>query len=138
MLMTKHSLLVLVANSAHARVLRQGAGSDGLHTCLTIENGPVRGEARSAPHPNERRDERIHQFVAVLGAHLRALLAEHPAYGLVLAAPSRMLAPLKDELAATGALRATAAKDLVKFHDNEVALHLAAELRLADGGFAAA
>ena len=131
--MIKPSLLVLVANSAHARVLRRSLGSDDLHTCLTVENGPVHGEARTAPGANQRRDERIHSFVAVLGAHLRELLHQHPASGVVLVAPSRMQA----ELASTAAVRAVAAKDLVKFDDHEVALRLAAELRHAAGGFSA-
>lgn len=136
--MAKCNLLVLVANSAHARVLRRTVGASELHTCLTIENGPVRGEARTAPGADERRDERIHAFVAVLGAHLRELLRAHPADGVVLSAPARMLSGLQAELAGTGAVRATAAKDLVKFDDRVVATHLANELRHADGDFVAA
>ena len=136
--MAKCNLLVLVANSAHARVLRRTAGTSELHTCLTIENGPVRGEARTAQGADERRHERIHTFVAVLGTHLRELLREHPADGVVLSAPGRMLSALQAELAGTGAVRATAAKDLVKFDDYEVAARLADQLRHADGGFAAA
>jgi protein required for attachment to host cells len=136
--MAKPNLLVLVANSARARVLRRSIGSDELHTCLTVENGPARREARTAPGADQRRDERIRNFVEVLGAHLRELLHEHAADGLVLAAPSRMLGPLQADLAGTGAVRAAAAKDLVKFDDHEVTAHLTAELRHADGGFAAA
>lgn len=136
--MPRPNLLVLVANSVHARVLRRTSASDALHVCLTVENGPVRGEARAAPGADRRRDERVHNFVAVLGAHLRELLRQHPQDGLVLAAPSRMLDQLQAELADTGAVRATAAKDLVKFDAHEVALRLAAELRHADGEFAAA
>jgi len=136
--MAKPNLIVLVANSAHARVLRRTLGSDELHTCLTVENGPVRGEAHAAPDADRRRDERIHHFVAVLAAHLRELMHQHPGHGVVLAAPSRMLGPLRAELESTGAVRATAAKDLVKFNDQEVTAHLASELHHADGGFAAA
>jgi hypothetical protein len=136
--MAKPHVFVLAANSVHARVLSRSSGSDGLHTLLRVENGPVRGEARTAPRADQRRDERIRNFVAVLGAHLRELLRQHPGHSVVLAAPSRMLALLQAELAATGAVRATAAKDLVKFDDQEVALRLAAELRRAEGGYAAA
>jgi hypothetical protein len=136
--MAKPHLLVLVANSVNARILRRDPGSGEWRTCLRIENGPVRGEAHSAPGADRRRAERIRHFVTVLAAHLRELLREHPGQGLVLAAPSRMLAPLLAELGATGAVRATTARDLVKFHDHEVVERLAAELHHAEGGFAAA
>jgi protein required for attachment to host cells len=134
--MTKASLLVLVANGAHARVLRRAAGSSDLHTLLRIEDGPVRGEARAAPDPNRRRDERLHAFIAVLAAHLRELLRQHPSDGLVLAAPPRILAPLRADLAPTGAVRAATTKNLVRLDDREVVAHLADELRHAEGSFA--
>ncbi|MGZ3272524.1 MAG: hypothetical protein ACXU82_04320 [Caulobacteraceae bacterium] len=134
--MVDPNLLILVANSIHARVLRRGPGLEGLQTCLTVEDGPAHSEARTAPGADQRRDERIHSFVCVLGAHMRELLHQHPDSAVVLAAPSRMLAQLQAELASTGAVRAVAAKDLVKFDDHDVAVRLAAELRHAAGGFA--
>lgn len=136
--MLRAKVLVLVANSVHARVLRRTPGSDGLHTWLTVENGPALAEGRTAPGADRRRAERIHNFAAVLAAHLRELLRQHPDHGLVLAAPPRVLGPLQAELAATGAVRASVAKDLVRLDDHEVAERLAAELRHVDGRFAAA
>lgn len=134
--MAKINLLVLVANGARARVLRRYEGSDDLHTCMAVDNHPTHGEARTPDGEDRRRDERLHEFAAELATQVRGMLREHPAHALVLAAPARMLGSLQADLATTGAIRATSAKDLLQFDDHEVALHLAAELRDVDGGFA--
>jgi hypothetical protein len=49
-----------------------------LRTCLTIEDGPAAGECGAAPGGRRRREERLRSFIAVIGAHPRELLREHP------------------------------------------------------------
>jgi hypothetical protein len=135
--MPHRKIFVVLANGSRAKVLTRAHGDADLHACLTIEDGPAKGHLAAQQVGDSHRDQRIGAFVEVLAAHLRDLIREQPAEGVILAAPARMLRRARAAIDPFCPVLVTVQKDLMKATDHELAEVLRAELLQAPGALAA-
>ena len=133
--MTTRHIAILVANSARARIIMRWPDRPGLHTRLTIEDGPGLhglGEGDDASD-NRVKHKLIVAFIHVITVHLRELAQTHPLDAIVVAAPARMLKDLQAAVATIAPSSVGVGKDYLKLSDQQISVALSSELLQAEG-----
>lgn len=136
--MHKRNVVVVVANSGRARILRRDHETGHLITHLDLEDGPA---VRPINPHGSTLDERIQRrrviaFIEVIVAHLGEMTKAHEVEGVVIAAPQRMLPDLKARAAQATPVLGSVQKDLVKMADHDMTAALQAEILKAEGAAA--
>jgi protein required for attachment to host cells len=144
--MHHRNIAYLIADGAHGRILVWDRDGENYRTCVEIADGPA---PVARHHPGTVSESFSHQrhgfddkeearkktrsaFAHVLAEHVRQFAAEHPVEGFVLAAPARVLTPLKGQLKEGPAILGLIGKDLTKHGDHELREALTqAELKTA-------
>jgi len=121
------NIAFLIADGGHGRIVTWDPDTNAYRTRVQIVDGispPPRYRPRAAArvHFHDRRETLRRQvrgpFVHVLALHLRLFAREHKTEGVIIAAPARLIGPLRAELKTGPRLLAVLAKDLTK-HDDE-------------------
>jgi len=133
--MRHRNILLLVANGAHARILRRDAESGELHTVVRLEDGPAARDGH-APYTPDQRSTRSEAYAKVILAQVADVLRQHPAEGVIVSAPAHLMHALHEPLGHLCKVIASTQKDLVKLADHDLKAQLASELNHADLGFA--
>lgn len=133
--MQRQRIAYVIADSGHGRIVMWDSRTHNFRTRMTLQSGPSartdpssRGELHGPPPRKGRRlGDRISlrkrmrsEFAAVLIERIRAFTREIPVEGIVLAAPARFLALLRDGLPDSPPVVGAVVKDLVKIPDHEL------------------
>ena len=132
--MRHRNIAYLIADSGHGRILTWDRNAQVYRTRVKIDDGvasaprqnpvaPIERatiERREADDKNQARQKIRAAFAKVLAQHVRHYAAQHAVEGVILAAPSRLLDPLRDELEAGPPILGVLAKDLTKRGDDDL------------------
>ena len=136
--MRHRNIAFVVTDSNKARIVMWDPGANGYRAMHAVHDGPG-SVAEGAPrHTGGRQDREVIrnrvrvEFVRVLTEHVRWFAAQYGVEGVVLAAPARVLSPLKVALKVGPPILGLVAKDLTRYNEHELRTWLiAAEQNVA-------
>jgi hypothetical protein len=122
--MHHRNIAYLIADSVHARFVVWDRDAGDYRTVVKVHDGPAPPPRHQAgPGPDDRgalRAKIRSAFAEVLAQQVRHFAAERSVEGFVLAAPARLLTPLKAALKDGPPILGAVAKDLTKQADHEL------------------